>query len=121
MPTRKIRTVRRKSTAEERARHQRLRQLIEQEKPEIMARGRAELRRFARLKQVGRELKATREAAGISLSQMQERTGIDSANLSRLENGLAPNPTVDTLARYAEALNRELVLSLHEPLATSPP
>ena len=121
MQTRRVRTVRRKSTAEERERHQRLRELIEQEKPEIVARGRAELRRFARLRQVGRELKATREAAGVSLSQMQERTGIDSANLSRLENGLVPNPTVETLARYAEALNRELVLSLQEPLAASRP
>jgi transcriptional regulator with XRE-family HTH domain len=49
---------------------------------------------------------------------MQERTGIDSANLSRIENGLVPNPTVETLARYAEALNRELVLSLRAPAAT---
>jgi transcriptional regulator with XRE-family HTH domain len=36
---------------------------------------------------------------------------MDQATLSRLENGRQPNPTVDTLWRYASAVGRQLVLT----------
>ena len=45
---------------------------------------------------------------------MAERSGIDKASLSRLENGLYPNPTVNTLARYARAIGKRLVLDLED-------
>ncbi len=57
------------------------------------------------------ELKKAREAAGLSLAVVARRTGMDQATLSRLENGRQPNPTVDTLWRYARAVGRELVLA----------
>jgi hypothetical protein len=34
--------------------------------------------------------------------------------LSRLENGQQPNPTLNTLTRYARALGKRLALSLED-------
>jgi ribosome-binding protein aMBF1 (putative translation factor) len=48
-------------------------------------------------------LRAHREALGLSLAVVSERSGIDQAALSRLENGRG-NPTVQTLSRYARAI-----------------
>jgi DNA-binding XRE family transcriptional regulator len=60
------------------------------------------------------ELKRAREAAGLSLADVAERSGIDKAALSRLENGVHDNPTVETLARYAAALGKRLTWSLQD-------
>lgn len=57
------------------------------------------------------ELKKLRQEAGLTLGAVSKRTGIDQATLSRLENGRQPNPTVDTLWRYANAVGRQLVLA----------
>ena len=57
------------------------------------------------------ELKKVREAAGLTLAAVSKRAGVDQATLSRLENGRQPNPTVDTLWRYAGAVGRRLVLT----------
>ena len=57
------------------------------------------------------ELKKMRLAAGLTLAVVSKRTGIDQATLSRLENGHQPNPTIDTLWRYARGLGRSLVLT----------
>ena len=53
------------------------------------------------------ELKATRERRGLSLADMMRLTGMSRAAISRLENDQAPNPTVRTVSRYAEALGLE--------------
>ena len=55
-------------------------------------------------------LKAERQAQGLSLSDVEEKTGIGRAALSRLENKSETNPTVATLTRYAEALGKRLVV-----------
>ena len=57
------------------------------------------------------ELKKARLAAGLTLAAVSKITGMDQATLSRLENGRQPNPTVDTLWRYASAVGRQLVLT----------
>jgi DNA-binding phage protein len=57
------------------------------------------------------ELKRSWQAGGLTLAAVSKRTGIDQATLSRLENGLQPNPTIDTLWRYASAIGRRLVLT----------
>jgi DNA-binding XRE family transcriptional regulator len=59
-----------------------------------------------------RALKKERELRGLSLATVAERSGIDKAALSRLENGLQTNPTVDTLYRYASAIGVELIWSV---------
>jgi transcriptional regulator with XRE-family HTH domain len=50
----------------------------------------------------------------LSLADVAERSGIDKAALSRLENGVHDNPTVETLARYAAALGKKLTWSLQD-------
>ena len=60
------------------------------------------------------ELKRTREAAGLSLADVAERSGIDKSALSRLENGIHDNPTVETLMRYAAAVGKKLSWTLQD-------
>ena len=56
--------------------------------------------------------KALREQQGLSISDMAARTGMDGAMISRLENGQVDNPTITTMARYAKALGKRVVVSL---------
>ena len=56
-------------------------------------------------------LRRERQAQGLSLSDVERRSGIGRAALSRLENETELNPTVVTLTRYAEALGKEVVVS----------
>ena len=67
-----------------------------------------------------RHLKASREAAGLTLADLSARCGIDQPALSRLENGHTPNPTLDTLWRYAAAVGKRLVLSAEDISETRP-
>jgi DNA-binding XRE family transcriptional regulator len=59
-------------------------------------------------------LRQRREQAGLSLGDVAERSGMDKATLSRLENGWYPNPTLNTLARYARGIGKRLVLDLED-------
>lgn len=60
------------------------------------------------------ELKKAREAAGLSLADVEERSGIDKAALSRLENGISGNPTIETLIRYAAAIGKQIKWGLED-------
>ena len=53
-------------------------------------------------------LRRERERLGLSLADVAERAKIDKGALSRLENGQQTNPTVNTLARYAQAIGKNL-------------
>jgi DNA-binding XRE family transcriptional regulator len=64
-------------------------------------------------------LRKERERAGLSLADVSERSGIDRAAISRLENGRQPNPTLDTLCRYAAAIGKQVVWSLKDLPASS--
>ncbi len=64
------------------------------------------------LTEIGGALRQARESAGLSLAEICLRSGIDSPALSRLENGLNPNPTLATLSRYAQALGKRIHWSL---------
>jgi transcriptional regulator with XRE-family HTH domain len=48
----------------------------------------------------------------LSLSDVQERSRIDRATISKLKRGEIPNPTVGTLRAYAAALGTRLVWSM---------
>src|SRR5437763_4201686 len=50
------------------------------------------------------QLKAAREAAGLTLAEVSARTGMAVESLSRLETGAQTNPTWKTLGAYAKAL-----------------
>jgi ribosome-binding protein aMBF1 (putative translation factor) len=65
-----------------------------------------------------KRLRELREAAGLSLADVAERTGMDKAFVSRLELGRG-NPTVDTLARYAAALGKRVVFGVEDASGSS--
>lgn len=58
-------------------------------------------------------MRQTRESLGLSLQDVAERMGTDRANVSRLESSPG-NPTVATLARYAEALGKRLLITFED-------
>ncbi len=58
------------------------------------------------------KLKRHREQQGLSLADVAERSGMDRAAISRLENGVYLNPTIDTLYRYAAAVGAEIGFSV---------
>ena len=60
------------------------------------------------------QLKAAREAKGLSLSDLMELIWMDRSALSKLETGQRANPTVETLVRYAEAVGKRLVVTLSD-------
>ena len=57
-------------------------------------------------------LKKHREGQGLSLADVAARSGMDRSAVSRLENGVYVNPTVDTLFRYAEAIGAAIGFSV---------
>jgi DNA-binding XRE family transcriptional regulator len=56
-------------------------------------------------------LKRERQRRGLTIADVAERSGLDRAVISRLENGKQSNPTVATLMRYAAALGKRIVWS----------
>jgi ribosome-binding protein aMBF1 (putative translation factor) len=61
-----------------------------------------------------RSLRQARETAGLTLDEVASRSGIDKAQLSRLENGKVPDPRPSTLSRYARAIGKRLSWSLED-------
>jgi DNA-binding XRE family transcriptional regulator len=57
-------------------------------------------------------LKRHREAKGLSLADVAERCGMDRSAVSRLENGVYLNPTLDTVYCYAAAIGTEIAFSV---------
>lgn len=113
-------------TPEQLAEIRAIRERIQQEKPTlegIEARGGQELPlgEALALQILFFELKRERERLGLTLAQLEERTGIDRATLSRLENGRAMNPTMNTVRRIAEALGKRVEYVLQDaPPADEP-
>ncbi len=112
MVKRRVRRSQRTLTDAERTRMRKLRQQVEAEKDDILRRGREV---FAEHEQalawtIG-DLKRARRSQGLSLQDVAERMGTDRANVHRLERA-AGNPTVATLARYAEAVGRRMRITL---------
>jgi hypothetical protein len=101
-------------TPAEQARVAEARRLMEGDKDAILRKAReykeAYLAGQAALGEALTLLKAERLRQGLSLTDIEERSGIGRPNLSRLENEAEANPTVTTLTRYAEALGKKLVI-----------
>lgn len=55
--------------------------------------------------QVGPNIRAQRERAGLSLARLSAATGISKAHLVRLENDPDSNPSLELLRRISEALD----------------
>jgi ribosome-binding protein aMBF1 (putative translation factor) len=99
-------------TAQEAAKYKAIRGQVTEELPDLIARHQERMASLDQLKKLFEQLKAAREAKGLSLADLTDLTGMDRSALSKLETGLRANPTVDTLVRYAEAVGKRLVVSL---------
>ena len=99
-------------TPEEAAKYKGIRKQIAEELPDLVSRHQERMAALDELHELLRQLKAAREAKGLSLSDLTELTGMDRSALSKLETGRRANPTVETLVRYAEAVGKRLVVSL---------
>jgi len=105
-------TRNRKLTAEESAKYNAIREQVAEELPDLIVRHHERLASLDDLRELLMQLKAAREAKGLSLSDMTELTGMDRSAISKLETGQRANPTMETLVRYAEAVGKRLVVSL---------
>ena len=100
-------------TAEDKRRHQAIRETF-RDKPtieELVARGELSgqsvtLGAYLNLRLIVRNLRQIREQADLSLSDVSEKSGMDKAMLSRLENGHVANPGIETISRYLDALDK---------------
>ena len=57
-----------------------------------------------------------RKQSGLTQKELAERTGINQADISKLENGTA-NPSIRTLRRLADGMGMKIKL-VSEPIAT---
>jgi DNA-binding XRE family transcriptional regulator len=102
----------RRLTPEEAAKYKAIREKVAEDLPNLIARHHARMASLDQLRELLQQLKAAREAKGLSLADLTELTGMDRSALSKLETGQRANPTVETLVRYAEAVGKRLVVSL---------
>jgi DNA-binding phage protein len=58
-------------------------------------------------------LKRERIRRGLSLGDVARATNQNRSALSRLENGHYPNPTFNTVSRYARALEMRIAMKVH--------
>lgn len=111
-----VRRSQRALTDAEKARMRALREQVEAEKEDILRHGRQVFAEHEQaVAQTIGDLKRIRQSQGLSLQEVAERMGADRSNVHRLERG-SGNPTVATLARYAKAIGRRMVITL-EPSA----
>ncbi len=99
-------------TPPEAAKYKAIREQVTEELPDLIARHHERMASLDQLHKLLQQLKAAREAKGLSLADLTDLTGMDRSALSKLETGLRANPTVGTLVRYAEAVGKRLVVSL---------
>src|SRR5438309_4242874 len=102
----------RRLTSEEAAKYKAIREQVAEELPDLIARHHERMATRDQLHELLIQLKAAREAKGLSLSDLTELTGMDRSALSKLETGQRANLTVETLVRYADAVGKRLVVSL---------
>jgi DNA-binding XRE family transcriptional regulator len=105
-------TRNRRLTPEEAAKYKVIREQVAEELPELIARHHERMATLDQLHELLKQLKSAREKKGLSLADLTELTGMDRSALSKLEAGLRPNPTIETLVRYAEAVGKRLLVSL---------
>ena len=109
---RKFKSVRRNFTPDERTRFDRGKRAAVADRQRLVARARARKAEFAELRRVMKLLKKEREAAGFSLTDIADKSGIDKSRLSKLENDPHPNPTLNTLSRIAGAIGVRITIGV---------
>ena len=104
----------RQLTPEEASKYREVRERVAEELPELIERHHERMAILDQFRELFGELKAAREAKGLSVADLAERIGMDRSALSKLEVGQRPNPTLETLARYAEEVGKRPVVSLED-------
>ena len=102
----------RRLTPDEAAKYKQIRDQIADELPELVDRHHERMAAAEQLQDLLIQLREAREQKGLSLADLTEITGMDRSALSKLETGQRPNPTLETLARYADAVGKRLVVAL---------
>jgi len=74
------------------------------EKDAIVAKGREHFARRERIAGMLAGIQRARQARGMTLDDVAQRTGIGKANLSRIFNADDANPTLETAMRIADAV-----------------
>ena len=112
-----------RKTAEERASEVAHREKLQKEKPsleDLVRTGACDpdavmtMGMYFDIQKALQALKRERKRGGISIGDVAERSGLDRAVVSRLENGKQDNPTVATLMRYAAAVGKRFLWSYEE-------
>jgi DNA-binding phage protein len=99
-------------TPAERERLNRALETVDAEIAELLPAARKRRAASAALRDACRLLRTERQAQGLSLADVSERTGISRTEISRLETAANKNPTINSLQRIASALGKELIVSL---------
>lgn len=63
--------------------------------------------------EIKRQIIKARTDLGITQKELAARAGLTQANISKIEKGIS-HPTVDTLLKLAQALNKRLIIRLDE-------
>jgi DNA-binding XRE family transcriptional regulator len=69
---------------------------------------------YLEAKAIAKCLRQAREASNMSLAEVSKLTGIDRSAISRLENGLNSNTTINTLNRIACAYGKRITFHLED-------
>jgi ribosome-binding protein aMBF1 (putative translation factor) len=114
----------REATPAEKEKYRKMREELEQEKPEIIEQARqwkaAHEEAIGQLHEAFRLLRDERQRQGLSLADLEQRTGMSRSALCRLETDLEANPTITTLQRYADALGKRLLIVVADAQAGEP-
>ena len=102
----------RRLSPEEAEKYRKIRQQVADELPELVARHHERMAAREQLDRVFEQLRGARQDKGLSLADVTRLSGMDRSAFSKLETGQRPNPTVETLMRYAEAVGKRLVLTI---------
>lgn len=63
--------------------------------------------------EIKRQIIKARTDLGITQKELAAKAGLTQANISKIEKGIS-HPTVDTLLKLAQALNKRLIIRLDE-------
>ena len=100
-----------KADPELRQRIEDLQAALDRELPEIQSLAKDIKREWRAARKALLQLREVRKQQGLSLADVSDQSDIGREAICKLENDLEPNPTVRTLARYADALGLELMIT----------
>lgn len=111
----KLKRIYKKMTEAEKAEYDELIEQLDAERPEIEAWAHQVMRRSDAIDGILKTLAGVRRRRGLTLAEVDEASGLGRSNISRLENGHNPNPTLETLLAYAQGLGVEVRLLVVDP------